>query len=261
MDLRTRKLSRLGTSLMSAWACMATAVLVIIIGGIIETAGSGRLNFGTVMMMIVSFALFLLVPTLDMLFEYSGFAFSYEGRHIPSMLFSGIRTLFVIALPVAVLAGAFKGINSGVNVLDMLTHIDFARSDVLVLIGFIMLMAGIVLNGLLFCAYAFTSARYNGKTFMIMGIIFSGIEVVGILLTIISVIIDVLGNKAATRAIVSGSAVIPWWVYATLFFFFIGKVMQLFSFITGYSPVRIAAPAAPASPAYPAGNTYSGYTY
>ena len=92
---------------------------------------------------------------------------------------------------------------------------------------------------------------------MIMGIIFSAIEVIGIIMMIVTLIVAATSSPYA-RAVGSGySSQLPWYVYVMLFFLFVGKVMQFFSFITGYTPARGGSPAPSAMPV----STGSGYHY
>lgn len=263
MDLRSRKLSRLGMALLFAWLCFVTAIIVTFVGLIIDGTFSREDPATAVLYIVLCLVGAMFVPTVDMLFEYSGFAFSYEGRHLPSMLFTGIRTVFVIAAPVAALTDVGIGaVNSGLDVGRAAQTVvrsggnTYVQNSMLVLIGTILLLVGVVLNGLLFCAYAFTSARYNGKAFMIMGIIFSGIEVIGLALTIISLL--ALGGLSAittdfTKSMLSHT---PWYAYVAAILLFIGKVMQFFSFITGYAPAAAGPAPAPAPMGGPSGYNY-----
>ncbi len=266
MSLRDNKLSRLGRFLFATWLCFLVMILI-------SMFGSGTVKNTPFLIALLGFLLVLLVPTLDLLFAYSGFSFAYEGRRIPAMLFTGIRTLLVIALPVLLISGTIAASSpssasalSSLNVPQLpditsaLSNINLQNAGTVAIVGTILLMVGIVLNGLLFCAFAFVGKNYNGKAFMIMSIIFSAMEALGVILFFVSIVISISKVARVTNFIDVGnlSAVntVPWYGWVMMVFALGGEILKYLSFIVGYKPGTAAKQAAPSYDSY---GGYGGY--
>ena len=250
MDLRSKKLSRVGAMLVSAWAAVLLAMIFSLVGSLIEA--NGRVT-GEVIWAVVRDSLLLpsLVFALIFLFIYSGFSFSYEGRHLPSLLFTGIRAL-VFLYPLGTLVfNAKSSLIPSLSVSNISINDLFNGSDTLMKIGLITFAVGFALSCLLFFAYSFTSADYNGSGFMIMSIIFTALEIVGFLLFVVEFII-LASRGAGFRPSTA------WYSYVSLGFLLIARVTDLIAFIVGYQPADGGS--APQAQSYGTSG-YSGYNY
>ncbi|MBR5345916.1 MAG: hypothetical protein IK127_08855 [Clostridia bacterium] len=235
--LRNRKLRRLGMILIFTWLALIIGLLTLFIGSLATgtsssftltspssysyssyssyTVKSSSVDFWTVLMGIL---LILFSPIVLLLFEYGGFSHSYEGRRFPSSLFSGTRVFVIIVIPVIALI-ASKADLSG------LSFNGANASGVMAIIGTIMFAVGFLANTILFYIYSFTSAEYNGKGFMVTGLIFAIMQILGILLFIVAMLIE-------------GILRLPWWGYIGFGFTLIGLFMQFISYVVGYAPAQ-----------------------
>ena len=230
--LRNRKLKRLGLILIFAWLALVLGLLTIYIAalatGINATSSvyGSYSSYGTVTVSVspdfwavfLGVLVILFTPIVLLLFEYGGFSFSYEGRRFPSSLFSGTRVFVIIVVPVIALI-ASKADLSG------LSFNGASTAGTLAIIGAIMFLVGFVCNTVLFYIYSFTSSQYNGKGFMITGLIFAIMQIVGILLYIVAMII-------------AGVNGIPWWGYVGGGLLLIGLIIQIISYVVGYAPAQ-----------------------
>ncbi len=229
--LRNRKLRRLGMILIFTWLALVIGALTLFLGALASGSTSAsaaraysssspylsismKPDFWTVFLGIL---VIFFTPVVLLLFEYGGFSFSYEGRRFPSSLFTGTRVFVIIVIPAIALI-ASKADLSG------LSFNGASTTGVMAIIGMILLAVGFVANTILFYIYSFTSAQYNGKGFMVTGLIFAIMQILGILLFLVALFIEGLG--------------MPWWGYIGLGISIIGFCIQCISYVIGYAPAR-----------------------
>ncbi len=239
---RETKLARLGKLLFFSWLCF----LAVVVGAVAGTAGSTDYP---VWVTVLAGLVILLIPTVDLLSVYSGFSFAYEGRHLPAMLFTGIR-LFSLLMLVAAGAAALQ--YNGVNLSALWAQLNGAAPDSengLLILGTALLAGGILLNALLFCVYAFVPKRYNGALFLVLSVLFTVMEAAGVAL-IIAALVTALSalplQSVGTALRVPGISVtagegsslsgISWWVWLVLVGLPLGVILKIISFIAGYAP-------------------------